>query len=73
MENSNMENKHFPEEIKAESENTNPLLDIISNIQEKLESSNQNNQDNQKINKQNTYNNSEQNFTNMNNRILYLK
>lgn len=70
MENSNTENKHFPEEIKAESEGANPLLDIISNIQEKLETTNQKNEN--ISSKQNTYNNSEINYASVNNRILHI-
>ena len=42
MENENVNNDTFPKEIKAENDNINPLLDIIANIQEKLESNNSN-------------------------------
>lgn len=70
MENSNTNNKDFPEEIKTENDNINPLLDIIANIQEKLDNSNQNS--NNINNNQNAYNNVvPPNFSNQQNRLLY--
>ena len=56
MDNENVNNVDFPKEIKGEADNSNPLLDIIASIQEKLDSTNQNNNSN------NTYTNNNQNF-----------
>jgi len=61
MENENLNNAKLPKEIKVENENTNPLLDIISSIQEKLDSVNKNNIDNN-VNNSNTYTNPSPNF-----------
>lgn len=67
MDDLNTNNKDFPKEIKTENDNINPLLDIIANIQEKLDSSNQNS-----TNNQNTYyNNNASNFQNDNQRLLF--
>lgn len=69
MEDSNTNNKDFPEEIKSENDNINPLLDIITNIQEKLDNSNQ--KSSNVNNNQNTYNNVvPPNFSNQQNRLL---
>ena len=63
MDNENVNNIDFPKEIKGENDNSNPLLDIISSIQEKLDSTNQTNNSN------NTYTNNSPNlhFQNKNN------
>lgn len=67
MDDLNTNNKDFPKEIKTENDNINPLLDIIANIQEKLDNSNQNS-----TNNQNTYyNNNASNFQNDNQRLLF--
>lgn len=63
MDNENVNNVDFPKEIKGENDNSNPLLDIISNIQEKLDSTNQNNNSN------NTYTNNVPNFNFQNNNM----
>ncbi len=42
MENESANYNELPNEIKADNDNINPLLDIISSIQEKLDISNQN-------------------------------
>ena len=41
MKNGDLNNNELPKEIKTDNDNINPLLDIISSIQEKLDSSNQ--------------------------------
>ena len=51
MGNENVDYNELPNEIKADNDNINPLLDIISSIQEKLDISNQNSN-------KNTYTNS---------------
>lgn len=67
MDDLNTNNNDFPKEIKTENDNINPLLDIIANIQEKLDNSNQNS-----TNNQNTYyNSSAPNFQNDNQRLLF--
>ena len=70
MENENLNNAELPKEIKADNENINPLLDIISSIQEKLDSvnKNSNNIDNT-INNSNTYTNPNTNFNFANNNM----
>lgn len=60
MDNENVNNVDIPKEIKGENDNSNPLLDIISSIQEKLDSTNQTNSSNS------TYNNPNFNFQNNN-------
>lgn len=66
MKNENLNNGELPKEIKAENENTNPLLEIISNIQEKLDIVNNNNI-NDTSNNSNTYTNFKTNFPNNSN------
>ena len=67
MENENINNGDLPKEIKADNENTNPLLDIISTIQEKLDSSNQNNNTSTSTMNNTTYtNNTTNNIPNFN-------
>lgn len=58
-----MNNNELPKEIKADNDNSNPLLDIISNIQEKLNSSNQVNTNTAS---NSTYNNQNVNFSTQN-------
>ena len=62
MKKEDLNSNKFPEEIKTDNENLNPLLDIISSIQEKLDTSNQTN---------NTYNNQNINYSNSNNKISH--
>ena len=62
MKKENINNTELPKEIKSENENINPLLDIISSIQEKLDSVNTSNTANT-INNSNTYTNSNHNFS----------
>lgn len=64
MEDKNLNNNDLPKEIKTGNDNINPLMDIISTLQEKLANSNQNNTEN------NTYsipnqNNFSQNINNI--------
>lgn len=67
MENKNINNDDLPKEIKADNENINPLLDIISTIQEKLDNSNKNNNANNANIKNTTYtNNTTNNIPNFN-------
>lgn len=64
MEEQNNIHNELPKEIKADNDNVNPLLDIISSIQEKLDYSNQNNM-NKTINDtipNNTYSNPNINY-----------
>jgi len=68
MKNENLNSTELPKEIKAENENLNPLLDIISSIQEKLDSVNSNYTDNS-INNSNTYTNPSSNFNLGNNNM----
>lgn len=65
MENETLNNSELPKEIKADNDNINPLLDIISSIQEKLDSVNKNNT----ANTSSTYTNSNQNFNFGNNNM----
>lgn len=70
MENENINSSELPKEIKADNENINPLLDIISSIQEKLDSVNNNNNNiDNKANNSNTYTNPNQNFNFANNNM----
>jgi len=69
MENENINGTELPKEIKADNENINPLLDIISSIQEKLDSVNKNNNIDNTINNTNTYTNPNQNFNFSNNNM----
>lgn len=69
MENGNLNNMELPKEIKADNENTNPLLDIISSIQEKLDSVNKNNNIDNTLNNSNTYKDPNQNFNFSNNNM----
>ena len=70
MDNENINNIDLPKEIKADNENINPLLDIISSIQEKLDTTNQNNPNNSNnINNSNTYANPNSNFNFANNNM----
>lgn len=63
MEKENINNTELPKEIKVDNENINPLLDIISSIQEKLDSTNKNNNNaNNTIKNSNTYTNPNSNF-----------
>lgn len=68
MENQNINNAELPKEIKSDNENINPLLDIISSIQEKLDGVNKNSNIDNAVNNSNTYTspNSNFNFTNNN-------
>ena len=69
MENINLNNDELPKEIKADT-NINPLLDIISSIQEKLDSVNKNNNNiDNTTNYSNTYTNPSPNFNFANNNM----
>ena len=70
MKNENINSTELPKEIKADNENTNPLLDIISSIQEKLDIANNNNNNlDNKVNSSNTYTNPSHNFNFENNNM----
>jgi len=64
MEENNLNNNELPKEIQADNDNTNPLLDIIATLQEKLDNNNQNISNNTTNTSTNTYSsNSFNNFS----------
>lgn len=59
-----LNNNELPKEIQADNDNTNPLLDIIQTLQEKLDSSPNQNTSNSNINANTYSNNINNNFSN---------
>ncbi len=64
MEENILNNNELPKEIQADNDNTNPLLDIIQTLQEKLDNNPNQNAVNSNINTNTYSNNINENFSN---------